>query len=204
MVCISFVVGVLNFPVDFLTNFSFPTFPMVDKDIDDLTSYVDAMIGTPYVWWRGGSTLADGAPFWASNTAAPSPESVRAAGCNCAGFINLLCRKRGVLIAGVEDSWYFAGGTGAWAEYIRDWEPFDATASYPAGTLLLRKYRDVEDQGHVAVLWSSGPVLKQRLAHCYIARGIAIDDTVEMSHSWDAGGYYEYVCLPKNWMCPVK
>lgn len=186
-----------NFPRNFSPNF--PALPTMS--IDDLRDYVDGLIGTPYTWWRGGTTLADGAPFWASSAPAPAAGDVRAAGCNCAGFINLLCRLRGAPIAGLTEGWYFAGGTGAWAEALEPHlQPFDAGASYPAGTLLLRKYRDVEDQGHVAVLWSSGSVLKQRLAHSYIADGVAINETVEMSHNWAAGGYYEYVCAPEHWL----
>ena len=33
-------------------------------------------------------------------------------------------------------------------------KPFDYTKKYPLGTILFRKYRDVKDQGHFAVLYS--------------------------------------------------
>ena len=170
--------------------------------MNDLREYVDQLIGTPYTWWRDGmTTLGNTAPFWAVNEVAPHVSFVREAGCNCAGFINLLRRVRGKTLPGVAEGWYYAAGTAVWADALTEWlVPFDSEASYPEGTLLLRKYRDPKDQGHVAVLWSSGPVLEQRLAHSYIADGIAVNQTVAWSHSWIEGGYYEYVCLPENWI----
>jgi hypothetical protein len=171
--------------------------------MNDIRAFVDELIGTPYVWWReGATTLGESAPFWATNAPPPPTHLIREQGCNCAGFINLLCRLQTRTLPGVEDGEYYASGTPSWAYHLRNvLKPFDATASYPEGTLLLRTYRDPVDQGHVAVLWSSGPVLEQRLAHCYIADGIAINETVAWSHyGWDPSGYYEYVCLPDYWL----
>jgi hypothetical protein len=170
--------------------------------MNDLREYVDEIIGTPYVWWRDGmTTLGNVAPFWASHGDVPSASEIVQNGCNCTGFINLLRRKRGMTLPGVVDGWFYGAGICAWTEALREvLMPFDADASYPEGTLLLRTYRDPEDQGHVAVLWSSGSVLAQKLAHSYIADGIAINKTVAWSHAWAEGGYYEYVCLPENWI----
>jgi hypothetical protein len=170
---------------------------------DTIRTYVDELVGAPYVWWREGmSTLGDHQPFWAQDAPPPPAAHVRANGCNCAGFINLLCRLTGRALPGVAEGNPYAAGTYVWAEHL--WpvlEPFDPSAEVAAGTLLLRRYRSPEDQGHVAVIWSSGPVIEQRLAHSYIADGVAINDTVAETHyGWADTGYYEYMCRPNHWL----
>ncbi len=51
------------------------------------------------------------------------------------------------------------------------------------------------------MLWSAGTVLSQALAHSYPEGGIKIDDCVRSSHyGWTGEGYYEFVCLPENWL----
>jgi uncharacterized protein YycO len=65
--------------------------------------------------------------------------------------------------------------------------PFKSWLIYPEGTLLLRKYRSEEDQGHLAIYMAANSIV----------------------HSWPETGscfatiephYYEYVCLPEDWM----
>jgi len=156
---------------------------------------------TPYVWWKEDeSTIEKSAPFYCDSI--PSIETIQQSGCNCAGLINLLQLSRGLKVPGVSTSNYYAGGTYVWYMYLKKigaLEPIDLKKSYPAGTLLLRRYDTVEDQGHLAVLYSSGPVLEQKLLHCYPEMGVKIDETVKSSNDWlPDGNYYEYVCV--NWL----
>jgi len=154
---------------------------------------------TPYVWWKDGqSTTAQPAPFYCKTL--PSHDHIIAEGTNCAGLINLLQLSRNLPIPGVHINHLYAGGTYIWFEYldaIGALIPIDTSASYPVGSLLVRKYRSPEDQGHVAVLYTSGPLLDQQLLHSYPDAGIKIDATVRQSHNWIAEGYYEYICV--NW-----
>jgi hypothetical protein len=154
---------------------------------------------TPYVWWKDGeSTLAAPAPFYCLNI--PDVQTIQSSGCNCAGLINLLQLSRGLPVPGVKTEMYYAGGTYVWFDYLESvgaLEPLDTGKSYPAGSMLLRKYRSPEDQGHVAVLYTGGPLLTQQLLHCYPDAGIKIDSTVQESHDWLPEGYYEYICV--NW-----
>ena len=49
------------------------------------------------------------------------------------------------------------GGTGFWFYYFQKnnlIQEFDYNSRYPLGTLLLRNYIDINDQGHCAVLYS--------------------------------------------------
>lgn len=79
-------------------------------------------------------------------------------------------------------------------------EEIDTEISYPAGTLLLRRYSSVEDQGHLAVLYTTGNLLEQKLLHCYPEMGVKIDEKVKTSNDWlsEKTNYYEYVCV--NWL----
>jgi len=66
-------------------------------------------------------------------------------------------------------------------------EPFDATKSYPVGSLLLRRYRDPVDQGHLALIYNDGQLL-----HCYPVAGVTIDPSIKSSHDCI---HYEFVCI---------
>jgi hypothetical protein len=161
--------------------------------------FVEALVDkTPYRWWSDGeSTLEDG-PFYCKKI--PSIETIQKSGCNCAGLINILQLCRGLVVPGVKINHFYAGGTYAWYEYlssINALEPVNRSKSYPKGSLLLRRYRDVKDQGHLAVLYTSGILTNQKLLHCYYNRGITIDESFQDSDSWCKDGYYEYICV--NW-----
>merc|ERR1712083_365861 len=50
----------------------------------------------------------------------------------------------------------YRGGTGFWYNYFKrnnKLEPFDYRKEYERGTLLLRKYHSIKDQGHLAVIY---------------------------------------------------
>lgn len=154
---------------------------------------------TPYVWWHADEPTAESdAPFYCLRI--PPIEYIQDKGCNCAGVINLLQLSRGLPIPGMKTKHYYAGGTFAWHNYLKTagaLERVDIHKEYPAGSLLLRQYRSGDDQGHLAVLYTSGKLLEQKLLHCYSKVGITIDDTVAFSHAWDVNGYYEFIC--PNW-----
>jgi len=147
---------------------------------------------TKYVFWQDGeSTLAKDAPFYCKSI--PSVDKIIESGCNCAGLINILQLSRGLDVPGVKDNKYYAGGTYEWAEYLKSinvLELFDINKEYPVGSLLIREYRNEDDQGHLAVVYNN-----QTLLHCYQSAGITIDDSIKTSHNWDANGYYEFVCV---------
>jgi hypothetical protein len=152
-------------------------------------AYGKQLVGTPYGWWYSGGIPA-GEPMWAAPGAAPAVGSVTAT--NCAGLTNLMLRAIGKEVPG-------HGGTGSYGEHYRAVsETFDPGRDYPPGTLLGRYYRDVYDQGHVAVVIEGGYVL-QSYADAYGGTYPGVNDwwTVAQSH---AGYYYEYAVLPDDWL----
>lgn len=176
---------------------------MTKTNVGTALAYARSLTGTPYsAWGSGENTRATEAPFWASDAPAPSARAVKARGCICTGLANLMRRKLGLSVPGAARADYkYAGGTWIWFRSF-PLEPLDITKAYPAGTLLLRPYKSVKDQGHVAVIYEKNPkgVLFSKLLHCYRDAGVRLDPAMGSSHFWRPEGYYTHVCLPKNWL----
>lgn len=159
-------------------------------------NYGRSLIGKPYGWWYSGPLPAY-APMWTASGPAPSPGAITST--NCTGLTNLMLRSVGRQPPTDPNGWYGKGGTAAYyARYYDVSERFNPTVRYPAGTLLIRNYRNNVDQGHVAVVTETGHVLHS-FANCYgcSAPGVNASYTVAQSH---AGYYYELAVRPANWL----
>jgi hypothetical protein len=154
-------------------------------------AYGEAMHGTAYGWWFGGP-LPEGEPMFTASGPAPDPADVWSV--NCSGLTNLLLRS-----IGSEP----VGGTAAYYAYYYDVsEWFDRAAAYPPGTLLIRDYYDVYDQGHVAVVDGTGMVL-QSFANCYGCTDPGVNNwyTVAESNAYDGwSDFYQLAVRPENWL----
>jgi hypothetical protein len=160
-------------------------------------TFMDLILGAPYVSWKDGeSTTAQIAPFYCTDTLVTA-EYVKQHGCNSAGLINLIATISEQPIPGLATKTSYAGSIVAWFDHLSEKGLLEPVSQkwYPSGTLLLRKYRDTDDAGHLAMVYSSGPLLHQKLLHCYPDAGIKIDMTVAESHSWVPEGYYEYASV---------
>jgi hypothetical protein len=159
-------------------------------------TYGEAVVGTPYGWWLGGP-IPQGAPMFASNVPPPDPADVRAETVNCAGLTNLMMRAAEVKIPQHPDA--IAGGTYAYQLYFEDVATeFDPAASYPTGMLIGRRFRDVEDQGHVAIV-IGGDFVLQSFAFEPMGAEPGVNSTYTVTESHD-GGFYEYAVSPQDWL----
>jgi hypothetical protein len=151
----------------------------------------DEYIGIPYSGWNPDvSCYGDHGPFWSFNGPAPSFDRVKRELLNCVGLINIIRRDFGLEIPGAAEQTYYAGGTYEWYTYLdrkRKLKPFDPTKQYPKGTLLLRCFRDQDDDGHLAILRD-----KQKVVHSIRAGGV--------THGGIWPDYYEFVCAPEDWL----
>lgn len=158
---------------------------------------------TPYIWWMDGeSTTSKEAPFYCNTL--PPIEKIKQQGLCCAGLINLAQNYRGGSVPGVATNDYYAGGTYAWAEHLESknsLERINLEKTYSKGSLLLRKYRSPEDQGHLAILYTSGVLANQQIIHCYPDGGVKVEP-FQQSHRWLKEGYYEYIC--DDWLNDPK
>jgi hypothetical protein len=125
----------------------------------------------PYEWWNPDECMiCDDAPFWSFHNQVPNFDKIRS--CNSAGLINLLRRFHHLEIPGVNENDDYSGGTKKWEDYLRPFlVPFYPTHNYAPGTLLLRCFRNINDQGHLAVVIDENKIL-----HCRSGRGICIEE----------------------------
>jgi hypothetical protein len=186
------------------------------SSIDDTLDYIKSLKETQYKWWLY-YPYSPNEPSYSSNGEVPPNSYIRSHGINCVGVINLMRRYNNRKVPGCfgEKPEVYTGGPFIWFDYLHDrgvLHKFDATRVYPKGTLLLRKYKDRDDHGHIAVIYQSDArgVLHSSLLHSYsydslpIAKlcepGVCIDDCVGMSHYWKKGGFYTHVCKLDDWL----
>lgn len=186
--------------------------PAIEENQQKAQEYLDKLIGTPYSWWTGGK-VPDGAPAWARNGKVPPAADVRGTSCFCAGVANLARRAVDLEIPTLGNAdydggvvAYFGATDAAPADFPRTGyferhgrlRRFDLEAARRPWTLIGRKYRNVKDQGHVAIVIPGGKVLQS-----YDAGGgkpgVNTNVTLERSH---ANGYYEVMVRAEDWLLP--
>jgi hypothetical protein len=195
---------------------------MLDMQRTAVLKYAKSLVGVQYLWWHDSeTTLSRNEPFYVSLGKPPSLKYIRAHGCNCAGLFNLIYRKfgKGGAIPGLAEGNEYAGGTQIWYDTLKhSAEVFDSSKIYPAGTMLIRPYINVHDQGHVAMIYKSSErgVLYSALVHCYsssvynpecklpVGPGVAINKNVGFSHFWIADGLYTHAVLFEHWFAAAS
>ena len=158
-----------------------------------------SLIGIPYDYWKGGDNQTT-APMFAIN--GPVPDRKKITSVNCAGLVNLIIRYVGKELPSKNNG---IGGTSQYAYYYRDAAvPFDITYNYPKGTLLIRDYRDINDQGHLAIILDDNGgkalILQSHVEGTFFESntpGVNNKYTLEESHD---GNYYELAVFPKDWL----
>jgi hypothetical protein len=137
--------------------------------VNKAMEYAESLIGLPFRWYDPELDSFIGTDkFWCENEDAPTSLEINEKDKSivCAGFPNLLRRKSGLTIPGLNGNINgkykelfksYPGGTGAWFLYLfqrKRLEKLDMKKRYPQGTLLLARFKDNEtDQGHLAVVY---------------------------------------------------
>lgn len=151
-----------------------------------MLAYAETLLGIPYRWWNPEVSCCDTTgPFWASVGGEVPLESIKVGHLNCAGLLNVICRKFDIYIPGAAERHFLAGGTGLWWEMFEEMGvliPYEEGKAYPKGTILLRKYKAIDDQGHIAIVYD-----EKRIIHCWPEGGVILDEP--------APDYYEMVVL---------
>jgi len=141
----------------------------MNQSVENALDYATSLIGAPFRWYDPELDSFIGTDkFWCENACAPTASDIieNDKSIVCAGFPNLLRRKLGLPIPGLNGNitgktkeMYkaFPGGTGAWFQYFHQrkrLEKLDMKKRYPKGTLLLARFKDNDnDQGHLAVVY---------------------------------------------------
>lgn len=162
------------------------------KTIQEMITYGKTLIGKPYCYWTGENfTNIDDGPMWSFD----GPITKKINSINCAGLINLLFRHVNIPIPFSKLGG--KGGTLAYYEYYKKVaEPFDPNTIYPIGTLIGRKYYDIKDQGHIAIVTENQYILQS-----FDPEGVNMKYMIKESNETDTGeNYYEYAVLPKYYL----
>lgn len=176
----------------------------------------------PYEVWRSGD-VPDGPMAWGANRPLPPVEDMMGETCACMGVGNIYRRAAGKIVptrgnahydGGVAAYWYSSAsfpGVGVLGPGFFSGVdvPFNlATAKQWAresgsGVLIGRTYRDasLQGQGHIAVLLPDGKVMQSYIFGANGEPGLNDDKTIEQSH---AGGYYELMVAPQDWILHDK
>jgi len=149
---------------------------MGDCGVNKALEYAESLIGLPFRWYDPDLDSFIGTDkFWCENREAPTSLQIKENDKSivCAGFPNLLRRKVGLTIPGLNGNINgkykelfksYPGGTGAWFLYLfqrKRLEKLDMKKRYPKGTLLLARFKDNEtDQGHLAVVYDDSDDIK--------------------------------------------
>jgi len=169
-------------------------------------AYVNQLVGRPYGAWNSGSLPAS-APMWASNKEAPMIDHVKNGSLSCVGIPNLMLRKIGGKIPCLKmmasGCGHCCGGTGAYYQVFgrERKHRFDINKNYPKGTLVGSPYRNVNDQGHTAVLLGSGK--NSMLLHSDRASGVTSNMTLEEAYNTLSWCRFTYAVVPQEWLQPV-
>lgn len=172
----------------------------IQKAID----YGITLVDTPYDYWNNTNTKIN-APMFAIN--GPVVHKSKIVSVNSAGLINLILRFLGKKLP--KDSNGIIGGVKSYYEYYTNYsEDFSIETTYPIGTLLIRNFKDNNDQGHLAIIieekgkhskilqsFVSGKNLKS------ISEGVSISCTIIDIHNLNQEGYFKKAVLPQNWLC---
>lgn len=167
------------------------------------------LIGTPYGYWEGGDNQKT-SPMFAQNGKLPDKDDIISL--NCAGLCNVMLRSIGKDLP-FSTKYNSIGGTESYFEYYQDKSiDFCIDETYPVGTLLMRNYRNLDDQGHVAVIIEKKGKIS-RILHSHVTGeyhkstfpGVNAMYTLEESHNSridedGKGCYYEKVVLPQDWL----
>lgn len=165
--------------------------------------YAESLVGIPYGYWSGNTVpYDDSTPFYLGTGPLPTRDTLRAQGIVCTGLMNLICRHMGLSIPDLPG---YPGGTVAWGTRL-PWmlfKRYSASQMVP-GILLLRRYRDFADQGHLAIVASDG----NHLLHSTVDPWNPFEQTcrspgVTLTELPTEASYYEFQCPPSIWIAAL-
>ena len=180
---------------------------MLKSKIKKGLDFIFKLIGTKYGWWNKDDMRYNEIPSFSLNKKIPTIKYIKNKKCNCVGVINLIRRINNLQIPGTENSNYkYPGGTYIWFNYLyknKKLEKFNKNKIYPRGTLLLKKYKNYKNKGHVAVIYKSSKI-NSKIIHSWVENSIPNKNKnnpgiiIEKLSIYDK--YFTHICLPNKWL----
>lgn len=181
---------------------------MLKINIKKSLDFIYNLLNTKYDWWNNSDDMRIiENPSYAINKPIPTINYIKKKFINCVGIINLMRRINNLLIPGTDNPNYkYPGGTYIWFKYLKKEKKltkFNKNNNYPRGTLLLKKYIDSNNQGHVAVIYRAS-TLNPKIIHAWtdksIPNQIGNEPGIIIESLNNYNNYFTHICLPKNWL----
>ena len=178
------------------------TSPSAAAALDTALQYAESLQGVLYGYWTGNTVpYDDSTPFYLGTGPLPTRDTLEEQGIVCTGLINLICRHIGGIR--IPDLTGYPGGTGAWSSAKIPWRPLFLGQQLPPGTLLLRRYRNFEDQGHMAIVARDGAHILHSMVDPWDpytqtvrSPGVTLTPFASVADL----DYYEVACEPAGWL----
>ena len=180
---------------------------LTKKKIKEILKFGESLVGTKrnesHKNYKVGQNKG---PWWASDSKMPTKKEIKEGGTDCCGLMFLLRRYAGLPVEEIAKVGWFS-----YLKKNKKLQKFDYKKSYPAGTMLLREYNNI-DFGHVGVIFKENKkgVLFSSLLHSVgwndgCGKGVKIDVYVGKSYFYQCDGkfnkgHYTHVCLPDDWL----
>lgn len=178
---------------------------MLKRVISSGIDYADSLRGIKYGEWKESMDTRF-APIYGLNGPPPERSVLEKQGIACSGLINLVRRYLGLTIPQYT---IYPGGTEAWYRYLKVnklLSVYHNSNEYQKGTLLLTRYKNEKDQGHmmivinhegnnITLLHSTEPV--GVIMECS-SLTTGMDDTSNNMSNMNIE--IEYTCKPYDWL----
>jgi cell wall-associated NlpC family hydrolase len=161
--------------------------------------YAKSLLGIPYRWHDDCYIDELDDKFFSVDKPAPNASELIKADKSivCTGLINLIRRK---LALPIPQYGHYPGGTVAWFKYLeKHLKKIDIAITYPAGTLLLRKYAGPSDQGHLAIVVSENSIIHAAAEIPYEQRHAQKNHGSVQINTYNSG-YFSHYCPPELWL----
>jgi hypothetical protein len=134
----------------------------------DIVASARKLVGAAYRQWYSGNPV----PMWLYDQAGdpPDAEHMLSVGCMCSDLLNWACEDNGLAAI---------GGTGAWADAIVDWQPFDPSTPGEVGAVAVKGYQGPYAEGHILLF--TGP---HSAIQSLVSPGVTEDYTDAETYAW--------------------
>jgi len=173
----------------------------IDIVVKNAIDYGLSLCGIKYTFWNDHMTTED-YPIYGSDDSPPDIAELREKGIACSGLINLILRHLKLPIPKYKT---YPGGTEAWYRELKRKNKlhvftWDTDKKYCKGTLLLTRYKHINDQGNMCIILNHTNEEIEVLLSEHEG-GVTVESLPLARIKQDEFNIaYEFYCEPQDWL----
>jgi hypothetical protein len=173
----------------------------METAINSGIEYGLSLFGIKYTFWNEGMNTED-CPIYGSDDIPPSMNELMEKGIACSGLINLIRRHLRLPIPKYKN---YPGGTEAWYRTLKLSNKLkvfslDNDKKYCKGTLLLTRYKNVEEQGNMCIILNHTDEEIELLLSEHVG-GVIVGSLPLVDLKRDEFNIaFEFYCEPQDWL----